>query len=232
MPNKETEAPLALQNESRVAHHKLQVNRTAHYSTSGVLSKETESIWIVTHGYGQLARNMVKRFDHLDPAKHFVLAIEGLNRFYWHENNKPAACWMTSEDRYDEIEDYVGYLDAIYARHCRHVDYKKVQINLFGFSQGCATLWRWIYASRPHFHNMINWAGWIPEDLSYHHMSSYFNDKKIYLHYGDSDHFITASSVTDITKVIEDNDLQVEISKFRGGHVIPKQELVGFLERL
>ena len=211
MPNKDSKIPKDSQALAGIAHHKLIVNRTAHYSTHGTLSKKTEAIWIVTHGYGQLARNMIKRFDYLDPAKHFVIAIEGLNRFYWHENNKPAACWMTSEDRYDEIEDYVGYLDAIYARYCRHIDYRKVKINLFGFSQGCATLWRWIYAGKPHFHNIINWAGWIPEDLSYHHMSSYLGDKNIYFHYGDGDHFITEASVTDITQVINTNDLNVRI---------------------
>jgi len=211
-----------------ISNHKLIVNRTAHYSTFGTLSKKTESIWIVAHGYGQLAKSMVKRFDYLDKSKHFVIAVEGLNRFYWHENNKPAACWMTSEDRYDEIEDYVGYLDAIYSRYCRHVDYGKVRINLFGFSQGCATLWRWMYATHRHFHTMINWAGWIPEDLTYHHMSSYLSDKQIYLHYGDSDHFITPDSVKDITSVIESNDLSVKVSIFEGGHVIPKKELERF----
>ena len=216
----------------KISHHKLVVNRTAHYSTFGSLSKETESIWIVAHGYGQLAKNMVERFDRLDPSKHFVIAVEGLNRFYWHSNNKPAACWMTSEDRYDEIEDFVGFLNSIYARYCRHVDYDKVKINLFGFSQGCATLWRWIHAVQPHFHRMINWAGWIPEDLSYHHMTAYLKEKHLSLHYGDSDHFITSESVKNITEVIDKNNLEVSISTFEGGHVIPKQELERYLSEL
>ena len=116
MSKKEQKKSIDSKIATSVAHHKLLVSRTAHYSTFGTLTKKTESIWLIAHGYGQLARNMVRRFDHLDPQKHFVIAIEGLNRFYWHENNKPAACWMTSEDRYDEIEDYVGYLDATISR--------------------------------------------------------------------------------------------------------------------
>lgn len=210
-------------------HHHLRVSRTAHYSTYGILSKSTRHIWIVAHGYGQMASKMISRFDHLDGETHFVIAVEGLNRFYWHETNKPAACWMTSADRYDEIEDFVGYLDAVYSRYCRHVSEALVRIHLFGFSQGCATLWRWLHASRPLFHTMTNWAGWIPEDLSYLHLNSYFNDKAFFLHYGDVDHFITPQAVSEINRVIESNGLSIKISTFEGGHVIPKQELERYL---
>ncbi len=214
-----------------IRHRTLQVSKTAHYSTFGTLDKQhTKFIWMVCHGYGQLARKMISRFDHLDPIEHFVIAPEGLSRFYWHTNNTPVASWMTSEDRYDEIEDLVNYLDGIYNRYCRHVNQSRVRIILFGFSQGCATLWRWIHARQPRFDSFINWAGWIPEDLSYSHLHSYLQSKKVMLHYGSKDHFITKDTVNQITDVIHDQKLNVRISQFEGGHVIPKKELISFIQ--
>jgi len=213
-------------------HHKLAVSRTAHYSTHGTLSKKsTKYIWIACHGYGQLAKKMIDRFTFLDEERHFVIALEGLNRFYWHENNKPAACWMTSEDRYDEITDFVNYMDSIYNRYCMHVNQGQVQIVLFGFSQGCATIWRWIHASQRRFDYFINWAGWIPEDISYAHVSELLNKASLYLHYGSEDHFITKDNITAITDVIAVNDLDVQVSTFVGGHVIPGEEMQRFVKK-
>lgn len=222
--------PIEHNKEMSVNHHKVSVTKTAHYSTYGELHKKTKYIWIACHGYGQLASRMIERFDFLDTSDHFVIAAEGLNRFYWHKNNKPVSAWMTSEDRYDEINDFVGYLDTLYQNYCLHVNQSQVKIVLFGFSQGCATLWRWIHASQPRFDYLINWAGWIPEDISYGHILEYLNASKLYLHYGNEDNFITEETVSKITDVISENQLEVAVSQFKGKHVIPKEELKAFVD--
>ena len=177
------------------------------------------------HGYGQLAKRTIHKFDILDPDEHFVVAAEGLNRFYWHKNNEPVACWMTKENRYDEIEDFTSYLDQVHDRFCKHVNQDKVKIILFGFSQGCATMWRWIHASQPHYHIAINWAGWIPEDISYLHLSQYLSSKEHHLWYGDDDKFLTEKALDDIKDVIQANHLDIAIRQFKGEHKIPKEEL-------
>ena len=212
-----------------VSHHKISVTKTAHYSTHGQLTKTTKYIWIACHGYGQLASRMIERFDFLDTEDHFVIAAEGLNRFYWHKNNKPVSAWMTSQDRYDEINDFVAYLDTLYSKYCQHVNQAEVKIVLFGFSQGCATLWRWIHARQPRFDYLINWAGWIPEDISFVHLLEYLNASQMHLHYGNEDHFITDETVSKITDVIKANHLDVTVSQFDGKHVIPKEELISFV---
>jgi len=83
----------------------------------------------------------------------------------------------------------------------------------------------------PKFDHFINWAGWIPEDISYEHLAYYLEKSKIYLHYGTADQFITDESVKGINEVIASNHLKITVSKFEGEHRIPNEELVDFLDR-
>ena len=215
-----------------IRNHSIPVEKTAHYSTFGDLNKKTTKyIWIVMHGYGQLASRIIHKFDFLDPKEHFVIAAEGLNRFYWDGKGDrvPVSCWMTSQDRYDEIEDFTKYIQGLYDRYCRHVN-QNTKIIFLGFSQGCATMWRWIHAYKPVYDIAINWAGWVPEDISYVHLKEYLSDKKNFLLYGDEDRFITEDSIKGIREVIDSNELKVGIRQFRGGHKIIREELQKFTE--
>ena len=173
---------------------------------------------------------MSDKFDWIDPETEFVICPEGLNAFYWHKNNEPVACWMTKRHRYDEIIAFTLFLDKLYAKYCHHI-HQDTQIILFGFSQGCATLWRWIHASQPRVDALINWAGWIPEDIGYKHLRSYIGRIKLYLHYGTLDEFITEESFKKIQDVIDINQLDIHISTWAGKHHIPKEELTSFFEQ-
>ena len=205
----------------------INVQKTARYISLGSLSKKTEVIWIALHGYGQLADYTASKFQFLDHEKHFVICPEGLNKFYWHKNNEPVACWMTKDNRYAEIDNFCNYLDALYNRYCNHVN-REVKIVLFGFSQGCATVWRWLHARKPHFDMFINWAGWVPEDISYRHLEAYFSNKKLLMVYGDQDEFITEEVVGKLKGLLSENQLKMEEFQFEGKHHIPK----GLLERV
>ena len=174
---------------------------------------------------------MDKKLSFLDPSEHFVICPEALNSFYWHDNNEPVACWMTKRHRYEEITAFVSFLDKLYDRYCKHVN-QNVQIHLLGFSQGCATLWRWIHASKPRFNTLTNWAGWIPEDISYLHLEDYLKGQSIYLHYGDSDKFITQEQVKSLQKLIDENRLTVASSIFKGKHHMPNEEIERFVNEV
>ena len=51
----------------------------------------------------------------LEDESRVLVAPEGLSRFYVNATHGlVGASWMTREDRQHEIDDYVGYLDAIY----------------------------------------------------------------------------------------------------------------------
>ena len=94
--------------------HRITVSRAARYFTLGRLERE---VWFVLHGYGQLAGRFLRHFDPIDDGSRLVVAPEGLSRFYVSENSaeRVGATWMTKEDRLAEIDDYVRYLDAVYA---------------------------------------------------------------------------------------------------------------------
>ena len=58
--------------------HHINVPRTARYHTVGD-GGTARAIWIVLHGYGQLARYFLRKFEGLD-AGLLIVAPEGLTR--------------------------------------------------------------------------------------------------------------------------------------------------------
>ena len=94
--------------------HHLEVKRTARYFTLGTLDENTEQIWFVLHGYGQLAQFFIKKFSVLDDGKTFLVAPEALSRFYLEGvTGRVGATWMTREERSNEVADYVFYLNQL-----------------------------------------------------------------------------------------------------------------------
>ncbi len=208
-----------------------EVNKSAKVITLGQLSKKTKFIWIAFHGYGQQADYMADKLSDLNEKDHFIICPEGLNKFYWHKNNEPVACWMTRDNRYAEISNFVAYLDHIYNIYCSHV-HRDVRIILFGFSQGCATIWRWIHASQPKVDAILHWAGWIPEDISYLHLRDYLKDVRIILKYGTEDQFMNSSMISEMDSIIEKNELTIERHQFEGNHQIPRPILKQTIKEL
>lgn len=141
--------------------HHLRVPLKASYHTLNTLSSETERIWVVFHGYGQLAAFFIKKFEGLDAQKNFIIAPQGLSKYYLQGvQGRVGASWMTKEDRLTEIENQHSYLDAVLSAF----DFEGKELIYFGFSQGTATMGRYAaHAKRP-FHKMIIWAGTFPPD--------------------------------------------------------------------
>src|SRR6266699_129357 len=126
--------------------HRLAVSRTARYFTLGENSGAVGEVWFACHGYGQLAARFLEKFRVLDDGRRYLVAPEGLSRFYLTESpaeRRVGASWMTREDRLREIEDYICYLDAVYDDVFGSVDRAGVTVHALGFSQGAATVSRW-----------------------------------------------------------------------------------------
>ncbi|MEN0004839.1 MAG: phospholipase, partial [Bacteroidota bacterium] len=66
-----------------IHEHSIPVTRTAHYATQGQVGPHIRYLCIACHGYGQLAARFIRKFDVVDRADTFVIAPEGLSRFYW-----------------------------------------------------------------------------------------------------------------------------------------------------
>lgn len=213
-------------------HHKFKVAKTAHYYTIGEISEKTQYFIIACHGYAQLAKHFIRRFDVLDDGKTFILAPEGLSRFYWKGvTGEVVASWMTKEDRLDEIEDYTNFLQSIYNSYLEQLP-DNVKVILFGFSQGCATQCRWIMEKQPHFHNLILWAGAFPEDLDYRPQKAYFQTKNLHHIYGNEDQYLTPERIEMHNELILQNGLKVETHIFEGKHEVDRAVLKALFKKL
>jgi len=206
--------------------HKILFEKTAHYSTIGEPSKKIKYIWIVCHGYGQLASLMIHKFDGFDEQEHFILAPEGLSRFYWNRSspNPVGSSWMTKVDRLDEIADYTRYIKKLYNEYVPQMA-DDVEIILFGFSQGCATQIRWIMREFPKFHHLVLWGGLLPEDLDYTPHTEYFSDKNLYWVYGDKDQFLEQKHIDWHHKFMKEQSLSFKTIQFEGKHRIDREVL-------
>lgn len=213
-------------------HHKLKIQKTAHYYTLGTPSPATKRFWIICHGYGQRADRFLQQFQLLDDGSNFIVAPEGLHRFYWKGmNGDVAASWMTKQDRLDEIADYTAYIKQLYETYLAQLN-EDVEIILFGFSQGCATQCRWIEKAKPNFHHLVLWAGMLPEDIDYLAMEDYLKDKKIHFAIGDQDQYLIPEYLAQQSELIKAQRLEVKEWAFEGKHETRKKVLKVFSEKV
>lgn len=217
----------------QITEQHLKVSRTARYFTYGNFSEKTEYVWFALHGYGMLAKSMVKRFRVLDPEKHFVVAPEGLSRFYWPEPRKPVASWMTSEDRLNEIEDYVAYLNQLYKLVLSDKDLSNCKINAMAFSQGTATLARWLSAGKSKTNNVIFWGGTaLPHDADLSVTIPLLNQSKVFVVMGNQDQWINAEKLEEEKIKLQEAKLNFDLIMFEGDHRVDEPTLVKVAEML
>ena len=151
-----------------IEHH-LKTPRSARYYTLGEDVRAPAEIWMVCHGYGQMAERFLARFAPVAGDRRLVVAPEGLSRFYvagtGTPDSKVGASWMTREDRLNEIDDYIGYLDAVHAEVAGRADRKGAKLHVLGFSQGTATAARWAVRGRAPVQRLVLWAGLFPPEV-------------------------------------------------------------------
>jgi predicted esterase len=207
-----------------IQHSKLRTTKTGHVFTFGN-AEEARFTTLALHGYGQLADHLLKKFESFSSKEHFIISPEGLNRFYWKGvSEQPVASWMTSLDRQDEIADYIEFLDRVNQNYGWSKKNDRLRL-LFGFSQGCASLWRWILNSKPDFDILVLWAGWLPEDMRYGPHLEYLKKKKIYFIHGSHDQYLTSERFRILQQRFENENIPINYLSFEGTHQIPRHTL-------
>jgi len=200
--------------------HQLTVSRTARYSQAGELTAATRQVWFVCHGYGQLATYFIRHFHVLtqaDPSL-VVVAPEGLSRFYLNgTGGRVGATWMTREDRLAEIEDYVAYLNQL-ADHVLAAAPDDVQVTVLGFSQGAATVSRWLARAPFRPARLILWAGAFPPDLDFAVAMRLLRHLPVVLVCGDQDQFISPESLEQQRQDLQSLSVEPEVITFAGRH--------------
>jgi predicted esterase len=206
--------------------HQLTIQKTANYVTIGEINEQTENVWFVIHGYGQLAEYFIKKFKVLDDGKTVIIAPEALSKFYLKEfSGRIGATWMTKYERDSEIMDYVNYLNQLYDTVLKGIDVNKLKINILGFSQGTATVARWCMNETIKYDRLILWAGYFGNGIQDVIDPLKVADKEVILCYGKEDEFLVRLDIQEYENDIKKAIPHVQIHTFEGGHTIDEELL-------
>lgn len=214
----------------QVTEHHLAVTRTARFCLLGDFGEETSELWVVCHGFGQLAREFLAAFTPIVSPRRVVAAPEALSRFYKsqgtvHTPDTPVgATWMTSEDREHEMADYVGYLDVLLADLRRRAS-ANVTVTALGFSQGAATVSRWVARSQPVVDRVILWGGFLPPELRKPETIGGLARQPLDIVVGRSDRYFSSDFVDAEYRVMQALGVPVSLIQFDGGHIIDSATL-------
>lgn len=188
--------------------------------------KTAKELWIVLHGHGQLAQYFIQKFQQLDSNQYYLVAPEGLSRYYLSGySGRVGATWMTKEDRLADIDNYVNYLNTVYKNVTTNLR-KGIKITVLGFSQGTATVSRWIAQSEVKIDRLILWAGLFPEDINFKLAHERFGNIEILNVYGKNDEFLNDKHLAKQQEIIKKLDIQPTTIVFDGNHSIHNQTLM------
>jgi predicted esterase len=133
---------------------------------------------------------------------------------------------MTREDRDSEIEDYLGYLDALQA-HLLSDAAAPPRVVVLGFSQGCATASRWAARGAVRPDRLVLWGEIQAHDLTdqdYARLQE--GGTEVLLVVGREDPYVSATAVDRAAKKLSEQGLSVETVSFDGGHDIDGPTLI------
>jgi predicted esterase len=201
----------------------------------GAVVGPSGDIWIVCHGYAQLARSFIRAFAAVAGPERIIVAPEALNRFY-HErpvdqpaaHARVAATWMTREARDTEIADYIAYLDDVAAHVARGASAWRTLA--LGFSQGAATASRWAARGGARIDDLVLWgAGPAPElepapDL--------FRGARVWVVAGDMDGYMDTAAVEAAVERLRSGGIDARAVHYHGGHRIDAAALAALADRV
>lgn len=202
-----------------MTEHHIAVSRTARFFTLGTISPDLREVWFVCHGYGQLAGYFLRHFSVIAHPARLIVAPEALSRFYLDGmSGRVGASWMTREDREREIADYLGYLNRLYDQIFQQVERSGVRCTVLGFSQGTATVCRWLTGAHIRAERLILWAGLTPPDLNFQRLKTAFPTLEWLFVIGERDEYARPEHVRQQRSALEAQNIPYHFLTFPGGH--------------
>lgn len=196
------------------------------YEKEGETGPGTQTVWIVFHGYGQLAKYFIQKFTPLKDQSTCIIAPQGLSRFYLSGfSGKTGASWMTTEGRGKDIENYLAYLDEIYQQEIAPFKHN-LKVRILGFSQGASTATRWIFRKDISYEKLILWGGFLAHEIDKAKVEQYFSGDNVYLVYGQNDPFVGPEVTKNIERKITKLHLNPHVITFDGMHEIDSATLL------
>lgn len=210
--------------------HKLKTEKTGRVFTAGN-RHDPQLIWIICHGYAQLASDFIGKFEILDNGRHLLVCPEGLHRFYTKgASGRVGASWMTKEERQDDIDDYVAWLDKVYEEWA--LPRSAARIVLFGFSQGGATVCRWLERTKHAADHLVLYGSTFPPDVVPSGNFARYIRGGIFYVLGSQDEYISAGEKEKQLQLIAASGKQVVQLDFEGKHEVQPQVLAALEEAL
>lgn len=209
-----------------ISEHYVTARRTARFLTMGA-SEQPSELWFACHGYGQLASTFIRDLSPLDDGTRLIVAPEALSRFYVgspHEN--VGASWMTREDRQNEIDDYLTYLDSVGASVFSRIDAAAIPVTVLGFSQGAATAARWACRSTFEIKRLILWGETLPPELEDEESVRRLRSMKLSVAGGTRERFFPESRRAELRERLDRLGIPFQEWSFEGGHRVDVHEPV------
>ena len=220
-----------------VTTHSIAAVKTARYVVLGPEDGPVDEVWMACHGYGQLATYFGRHFRAVERPGRLVVVPEALNRFYAgrgerRTGDRVGASWMTREAREDDIADVVRFLDDVFVAACARADADPRAVPLvgFGFSQGAATVARWlalsplVAARARRADRLILWGGALPHDLDLD-AAGWLRQTGVTLVAGDRDAFATPARVIQQERALSAAGVPFETTSFAGEHRLNERVL-------
>ena len=205
--------------------HHIIIPKTARYTSYGELSSKTKYFWFVLHGSNMLSEQILYKFKDFDPETHFVIAPEGLSRFYVNGfGGEVVASWMTKRDRLEEIHDFSVYCSTLYDTYVQKLP-DSCKTIIMGFSQGGVTAMRWLHHLDVTVDFLIPYACWIPEDIDYSTAKTDWNKICKILTYGSEDQFLNEKKIIEIQEICKAGNLDFHNEIYAGDHRVDKKQL-------
>ena len=190
------------------------------------MNKHTRHVWFVLHGYGQLADYFIRKFEKICDKQTLIVAPEALSRFYLNGNSgRVGASWMTREERLNEIDDYVAYLESVYKTILSNHSPASVQITVLGFSQGTATACRWLDRGTLRCNRLILWAGYFANGIREVIEPDRMPQLETYFVYGNQDEYLTQLDLTGYLENLTTDLPLLKVLQYDGGHAVDTEVL-------
>jgi predicted esterase len=209
--------------------HHIRVTKRARYYSLGDLAQASD-VWIVCHGYGQLAGKFIQEFHCVVVPNRLIIAPEALHRFYLDPPPAPAAqrrvgaTWMTREDRETDIADYVDYMDTLISEILSQAP--TARLRMLGFSQGSATMLRWAVRGVRVPQHLILWAGEVPADVDWNMGARKLASSRIDVVRGNRDDLTSQATLERNLRTLTEVGLSYELHQFDGRHHLDDSTLI------
>ena len=192
---------------------------TPYFQSHEPTGKE-EAIWIVLHGYGQLAEFFIRKFLPHASENRLMIAPEGTNHSYLKDfQGRVGANWMTSYQRETAIANNHKYLNRMMEEVLSAFE-QVPRIHLLGFSQGAATATRWASQWEGSLDSLVLWGGGFAHDLALEVAKEKFASTEVILVHGLEDELITEESRERQEELLLELGKPLKLLTFSGGHEI------------